>query len=139
MILAEENADISQTLHPHEWGVYIGCNWESSVSERGLLLCKNKTPKGTWLVQLIEHETLDPGLLSSNPTLGIVCYLKHKPHQFYVLWDGNHIGYLASHVSKSLGMERNMACYMQLWEKQSYFLNVIVPERKCKPFQLSPK
>ena len=37
-----------------------------------------KLDKGTWLAQSVQHVTLDPGVVSSSPTLGIEFTEKKK-------------------------------------------------------------
>lgn len=40
-----------------------------------------------WLAQPVERATLDPGVMSSNPTLGAELTLKKKKKVSSVLWD----------------------------------------------------
>ena len=56
-------------------------------------LIHNHTIRGTWLAQLVERGTLDLGVVSSNPTLGVEPALqknkknkKIKNHTNTVTW-----------------------------------------------------
>ena len=44
----------------------------------GLAFIKKNPPGGAWLAQLREHVTLDFGVMSSYPMLGVEIYLKKK-------------------------------------------------------------
>ena len=45
---------------------------------RGPVSSRNNSQRGTWLAQLVEHETLDLGVPSQSPTLSVETTLKSE-------------------------------------------------------------